>query len=81
MLYSILRDANHRVKALDLSANEFTKEHFDLIKLSLNHNKTLMSLDVRKNPGVSEAMGIINEIEKIIHANEYSYRKSSGQAR
>jgi len=81
ILYSILRDPNHRVRLLDLSSNEFTKEHFDLIKLSLNHNKSLLSLDMRKNPGYADAMGVINEIEKIIHANEHNFRRSTGQAR
>jgi hypothetical protein len=50
---SILRDKDHKLQSVDLSGNELTAEHIQFIKMSLAANKSLISLDLRRNPGFS----------------------------
>jgi hypothetical protein len=69
-LCSILREKEHKVTSLDLAGNELTSEHIQFIKMSLAANKTLTSLDLRKNPGYSIDSPVIAEIERIVQANE-----------
>lgn len=75
VLFSIIRDPEHHLQTLDISANEFSAEHFDLLRLSLANNKTLASLDLRRNPGFSEGSKTITEIEKIIYHNEKAHNR------
>ncbi|RYY81071.1 hypothetical protein EON63_16260 [archaeon] len=44
-------------QVLDISGNEFSQEQFDLMRLSMTHNRTLISLDMRRNPGYVEGKG------------------------
>ncbi len=53
-LFSIIRDPEHNLQTLDISGNELVAEHFELMRLSMNNNRTLTSLDMRKNPGYDE---------------------------
>lgn len=77
-LCSILRDPEHHVTALDVSGNDFTADHFELMRMSLNSNKALISIDLRSNPGYAQAARAVEEIEKIVHSNEYQSRKAAG---
>jgi hypothetical protein len=52
-LCSILREKDHKIEALDLSSNDLTEELIQYLKISISANKTLMSLDIRGNPGYS----------------------------
>eukprot|EP00605_Chrysophyceae_sp_TOSAG23-4_P000638 GSChrysophyteH1.ASY1.ANO1.719.1 assembled CDS len=73
-LFSIIRDPDHRLAVLDVTGNNFEAEHFELMRLSLAHNRTLTGLDMRQNPGYSEATKAVAEIDKLIHTNEFHYR-------
>jgi len=53
-LCSILRDPEHMVTAFDASGNEFSAEHFELMRMSMTANKSLTSIDVRNNPGYAQ---------------------------
>eukprot|EP01039_Chlorochromonas_danica_P009810 gene9810-10852_t len=75
VLFSIIRDPEHHLQVLDISGNQFTAEHFDLMRLSLSNNKTLISLDLRNNPGYEIGSKAIAEIEKIIYQNETQNKK------
>ena len=55
VLCSILRDPEHNLQTLDISGNELDTEQFDLLKVAVGSNKTLISLDMRRNPGYSES--------------------------
>ena len=37
-----------------MSGNEFTGEHFELMRISMASNKCLTSLDMRRNPGCTD---------------------------
>lgn len=76
VLFSILRDPEHNIQTLDISGNEFTAEHFELMRISLSNNKSLTSLDVRRNPGCGEAAKAISEIERVVHGNEHEARRN-----
>lgn len=54
VLFSILRDPEHNITTLDISGNEFTSEHFELMRISMSNNKSLISLDCRRNPGYND---------------------------
>jgi hypothetical protein len=78
-LFSIIRDPEHRLASLDISGNDFQAEHFELLRLSMSHNKTLLGLDLRHNPGYLEATKAVAEIEKMVHTNEFHIRgKTTG---
>lgn len=77
-LLSILRDPEHLLSSLDISGNNLTAEHFEQLRLSIMNNRRLMSLDLRSNPGYDASVGAINEMEKIVHNNEYSARLAAG---
>ncbi len=78
-LFSIIRDPEHRLAVLDISGNDFQAEHFELLRLSMAHNQTLIGLDLRYNPGYGEATKAVAEIEKMVHTNEFHVRgKTSG---
>lgn len=78
-LFSIIRDPEHRLAMLDISGNDFIAEHFELLRLSLARNTSLISLDTRYNPGYTEATNAVAEIEKIVHTNEFHVRgKTTG---
>eukprot|EP01038_Epipyxis_sp_PR26KG_P004101 gene4101-5851_t len=53
-LCSIIRDPEHNLQILDISGNELNADHFELMKVSIANNRTLTSLDLRKNPGFDE---------------------------
>jgi len=73
-LFSIVRDPEHRLMVLDVTGNDFQAEHFELMRLSMAHNRTLTGLDMRHNPGYTEATKAVAEIEKLVHTNEFHYR-------
>lgn len=76
---SILRDPEHHITTLDISGNELTADQFELMRVSLSNNKSLISVDVRKNPGCAQAAKAVAEIERIAHQNEYYSRRATGQ--
>jgi Leucine-rich repeat (LRR) protein len=55
VLFTIIRDPEHNLQTLDISGNELDNEQFELMRASINNNKTLTSLDMRRNPGYSES--------------------------
>eukprot|EP01033_Poteriospumella_lacustris_P008109 gene8109-5837_t len=75
VLLSILRDPEHHITTLDISGNELTADQFELMRVSLSNNKSLTSVDVRKNPGCTQAAKAVAEIERIAHQNEYYSRR------
>lgn len=52
-LASIIRDPDHKVGAVDLTGNLITAEQIEILKIALQTNKSLVLLDLRKNPGYS----------------------------
>ncbi len=48
---SIFRDIHHKVVSVDMSSNELTEEHINVLKQSLSSNKSLTAFDLRGNPG------------------------------
>jgi len=77
-LFSIIRDPEHKMQSLDISGNDFTGSHLELLRLSLANNKSLTSIDMRHNPGFSEAEKAVSEIERIAHTNEHNARRANG---
>jgi Ran GTPase-activating protein (RanGAP) involved in mRNA processing and transport len=77
-LFSIVRDAEHKLAILDMSGNEFAAEHFELMRLSMAGNRALISLDMRHNPGYKEATRAVSEIDRLVHTNEHHARKAEG---
>lgn len=53
-LFSIVRDPEHYLRILDISGNDFTAQQFELMKLSMTNNRSLTSIDMRRNPGYEE---------------------------
>ena len=54
VLFSILRDPEHHLQTLDISGNDLDAEQFELMRISMANNRSLTSLDLRRNPGFSE---------------------------
>lgn len=77
-LFSIIRDTDHKLAVLDISGNDLVAEHFELMRLSMGGNRTLISLDMRSNPGYTEATKAAAEIEKMVHTNERAIRRATG---
>jgi hypothetical protein len=77
-LFSIIRDTDHKLAVLDISGNEFAAEHFELMRLSMGSNRVLSGLDMRANPGYSEATRAVAEIDKMVHTNEFHSRRGEG---
>jgi hypothetical protein len=73
-LFSIIRDPEHRLARLDVTGNDFQAEHFELMRLSMAHNRTLTGLDMRHNPGYTQATKAVGEIDRCVHTNEFHYR-------
>ena len=71
MMYSVLRDTEHRLETIDLSGNLLSSENFMTLKLAVASNKTLRSIDLRKNPAYADCQVIVAEIDKFTHNNEY----------
>jgi hypothetical protein len=63
---------------LDLSGNELTADQFELMRVSLTNNRSLLSVDLRMNTGSAQAAKAIAEIERLVHQNEYHTRKAAG---
>lgn len=78
VLFSILRDPEHYISTLDISGNDLAADQFELMRVSLANNKSLISVDVRRNPGCAQAVKAIAEIERIVHQNEYYSRRAGG---
>ena len=74
MIYSLLRDQEHRLEVVDLSCNQLSSENFMTLKLAISNNKSLRSLDLRQNPAYLDCQAIVSEIDKITHNNEYNSR-------
>ena len=72
MIYSVLRDVEHRLETIDLSGNLLSSENFMTLKLAVASNKTLRSLDLRKNPASADCQAIVAEIDKFTYNNEYN---------
>lgn len=51
ILFSILRDPEHNLQILDISGNDLNAEHFEQMRLAMSTNSSLISLDMRRNPG------------------------------
>lgn len=77
-LFSIMRDHDHSLQILDISGNDFTTSHFELMRLSMSSNKQIVSIDMRANPGYSNDSKAIIEIDRIAHTNEFHARKANG---
>ncbi len=53
-LFAIIRDPEHHLEVLDISGNNLSAEHFEMMRLSIVNNQVLTSLDMRNNPGFEE---------------------------
>lgn len=77
-LMAIIRDPDHTLSILDVSGNELTSEHFEQFRLSITNNRTLISLDLRNNPGYDASPKACSEIMKVVHNNEFVCRQAAG---
>lgn len=73
MLCTVLRDPQRAISYLDISSNELTEEHIDLLKISLATNKSIIMLDLRRNPGFNESSSTAREIDQILIDNETAF--------
>jgi len=55
LLASCIRDPDRSLTVVDISSNEFTSEHVDIFRISLQTNKIMTTFDIRRNPGYSES--------------------------
>jgi hypothetical protein len=55
-LCSIIRDPDHKLESIDLTGNLITEDQIELLKISISTNKSLVLLDLRKNPGYKQGM-------------------------
>jgi hypothetical protein len=60
---------------IDLSGNLLTEDMISFLKIAMTTNKSLVMIDLRRNPGYSPESSAIQEIEKIIYDNDYYLRK------
>ncbi len=44
------------------------------MRLSMSNNRTLTGLDMRHNPGYLVATKAVQDIEKLVHTNEFHVR-------
>jgi Ran GTPase-activating protein (RanGAP) involved in mRNA processing and transport len=72
---SIIRDSDHNMSAIDMSGNLLSEEMIDEIDVAMRKNKSLVSVDLRRNPGFKSDSESIQNIEKILHDNDYHLRK------
>ena len=70
MLCTVLRSTERSLAVVDVSGNDFNAEHIDLFKIAVRTSKTLISLDLRKNPGYSESSDAARDIEEKCMKNE-----------
>mmetsp|Transcript_31260 Transcript_31260/g.40085 ORF Transcript_31260/g.40085 Transcript_31260/m.40085 type:complete len:436 (+) Transcript_31260:106-1413(+) len=71
----LLRETQKTLVSLDLSCNELQDHEVRMIKTALEQNETLTSLDLRMND-ITEDLEELEQIEKIIRANELNIRES-----
>ena len=55
---SIIRDPDHKMRAIDLSGNLLTEEMIGFIKMAMSTNKSLVTVDLRRNPGYVAGRGL-----------------------
>jgi hypothetical protein len=60
---------------IDLSGNLLTEDMIGFLKIAMTTNKTLVMIDLRRNPGYAPNSQAVQEIEKIIYDNDYYLRK------
>jgi hypothetical protein len=72
---SIIRDPDHSITHLDLSGNLLTEDMINFLRMAMTTNKSLVMIDLRRNPGYSPDSQAIQEIEKILHDNDNYLRK------
>lgn len=72
---SIIRDTDHHMSSIDMSGNLLTEEMIDEIKVAMTKNKSMVSVDLRRNPGYKADSETIKQIEKMLHDNDYHLRK------
>ena len=76
-LCTLLRNPQCILQNINIAGNNLSNEHFDLLHISLLNNKILRGLDMRSNPGYDKNSKVTDDIESIIHRNEYQARKPS----
>jgi Ran GTPase-activating protein (RanGAP) involved in mRNA processing and transport len=74
-LCTILRSPQCNLQVINISGNNLSSEHFDLLHISLLNNKTVRCLDMRSNPGYDRHAKVTDDIETIVHRNEFNGRK------
>lgn len=60
---------------IDLSGNLLTEDMIGFIKIAMTTNKSIVMMDLRRNPGYSPDSQAIKDIEKILHDNDIYLRK------
>ena len=53
---SIIRDPDHKMSAIDMSGNLLTEEMIGFVKMAMAANKSLVTVDLRRNPGYVAGM-------------------------
>lgn len=74
-LGTLIRSPEHRLISVDVSSNDMSAESLELLRISMSTNKTVTSLDIRRNPGYSEMSRINMDLERFVQINEFNARK------
>jgi Leucine-rich repeat (LRR) protein len=72
-LAALLREPRRRIRSLDLSCNELRDADLRLLRVALEGNNVLTSLDLRMND-VASGADDLDAIEALVHRNELSAR-------
>ena len=56
---SIIRDPDHKMTSIDLSGNLLTEDMIGFLRVSMATNKSLVMMDLRRNPGYSPSKIIL----------------------
>ena len=78
VLATIMRDPDHKVAMLNVSGNELSLDNMELFNISLKSNRSLVSLDMRKNVGYDQEQQCVQEVEDRVRKNEVKRRRAGG---
>jgi Ran GTPase-activating protein (RanGAP) involved in mRNA processing and transport len=78
ILATIVRDPEHRMNTLTLTGNELTADNMEILRVSMRTNSSLVSMDLRDNPGYEAEGEAIKEIDARIYKNEIKIRRAGG---
>jgi hypothetical protein len=55
-LSALLKDPQHRITNVNLSSNLLTEQDIRVLRTAIERNKSLIGLDLRRNPGADDGM-------------------------